>query len=92
MLADHVEENVPVLPKLRVADAMHRGHLHGGSGLAPRHVDERLVGEDDIGGDPLLLGQFGAPAPQRLKQRGVAGGPVGERRGRSPAGPLCVRA
>ena len=60
---------------------MHGGHLGGCRRLAPRHIDERLVGEHHIGGDALLFGQGRAALAQRLEQRRVARLAVGQRRG-----------
>ena len=69
------------MPQLGFADAVHGAHLGRRRRLAPRHVDQGLVGEYHIGRDALLLGQLGAAPPQRFEQRRVARRAVGKRRG-----------
>ncbi len=78
MLPDDVEENLPVLPQLGLADAVHRAHLGRRRRFEPRHVDQALVREYDVGRDALLLGELEPALLERLKQRRVA---LGQRRG-----------
>src|ERR1700733_1776254 len=80
VLTDSVEEHLAVLPKLGLADAVHQTHLAHISGLEPDHVDQRLIGKDDVGRDAPFLGEFGPALAQRLEQFRIAHGAIGKRR------------
>ena len=80
MIANHFEENGPVLAKLALADAVHSCHFGCGRRLAPGHIDQRLVGENHVGRDPLFFGKLRAALAQRLEQRRVVGPALGQRR------------
>src|ERR1700726_399424 len=71
MLADHIEEDLAVLGELHLAHAMDLGHLGWGAGLAPRHVDQALVGEHQVGRNAPVLGELEAAALEGLEQGGI---------------------
>src|SRR5215471_1371248 len=49
MAAHDVKKDAAVLGKLHLAHAVDGAHVGLGPGLAPRHVDQAPVGEDQIG-------------------------------------------
>src|ERR1700722_12269801 len=69
--ADDVEEDMTVLGELDLAHAMDLGHVGRRLRLAPRHVDQALVREDQIGGGGTFLGELEAAALERLEQRRI---------------------
>ncbi len=69
MIADDLEKLRAVACKLGLADAVNARQLDERRGLAPRHVEQAAVGQNDVGRHGLRPRKCGAAGAQRMKQR-----------------------
>ena len=69
--ADRVHELFSKILQFGAADAVDEEKIVGSRRLEARHIDERFVGEDDVGRDAFGGGDRGAEFSERFKELAI---------------------